>query len=264
MKYISLSFDDARSDTFEYALPIINKYGLTATVNVISDFVINPQKYDFPSAPYAMKKEQIIKWQRDGHEVACHGSTHTNSSEDIIKNIEDLQSFGIDVKNIGFASPESWLTDENIAETGIDELKGNGSISYIRTGIQVRREGILYTTISALERICHSKWLYYKLNKKCIIDVFDLPDIILSTAIKDYTRVNQLKYFVNMMEDSRGIILMFHSILPQGNDYYGADHYFWSTNRFEELCKWLSEDEEIRVLTTYDLLFRKAENDVKL
>ena len=257
MKYISLSFDDARSDTFEYALPIINKYGLTATVNVISDYVINPQKYCFPSAPYAMKKEQILMWQKNGYEVACHGSTHTNSSEDIIKNIKELQDFGVDINNIGFASPESWLTVENIARTGIDELKKNGVISYIRTGIQIRREGVLYTTLAALEKLCHSKRLYYKLNKKCIINDFDSSNIILSAAIKDYTHVGQIKYFVDMMKDSQGIILMFHSILPQENDYYGSDHYYWSINRFEELCKWLSEGENIKVLTTYDLLYRK-------
>jgi hypothetical protein len=45
MKTIILSFDDARRDFYTRALPIIKKYNLTATLNVISDFILNPSNY---------------------------------------------------------------------------------------------------------------------------------------------------------------------------------------------------------------------------
>ena len=45
MKTIILSFNDARRDFYTRALPIIKKYNLTATLNVISDFILNPSNY---------------------------------------------------------------------------------------------------------------------------------------------------------------------------------------------------------------------------
>lgn len=36
MKFIALSFDDARSDTYEVAMTIMKKYGLTGIVNAIA------------------------------------------------------------------------------------------------------------------------------------------------------------------------------------------------------------------------------------
>lgn len=38
MKYITLSFDDGRKDFFTNALPVLKKYNLPATLNVITDF----------------------------------------------------------------------------------------------------------------------------------------------------------------------------------------------------------------------------------
>lgn len=124
MKFVNLSFDDGRSDTYEVAFPIIKKYGLKATVNIISEYITNPSKYHFGSAPKAMNKEQILTWQKEGFEVASHGRTHSNTKEDVLDNINDLKSFGINVEKIGFASPSSELTSKNIQSTGISELIG--------------------------------------------------------------------------------------------------------------------------------------------
>ena len=73
MRYVNLSFDDGRSDTYEIAFPILKKYGLTATVNIVSDFVINPDKPYFKSASQPMSQEQILEWQKMGHEIPRKG-----------------------------------------------------------------------------------------------------------------------------------------------------------------------------------------------
>ncbi len=39
MKYAVLSFDDGRADTYEKAYKILKKYGLTATINAVTDFI---------------------------------------------------------------------------------------------------------------------------------------------------------------------------------------------------------------------------------
>ena len=254
MKYVCLSFDDARQDTYKYAFPILKQYGLNATVNVISNFVTEPNKYSFSSAPQAMTKEQILEWQDESFEVACHGSSHKNTDIDVLNNIKELESFGVNVDEIGFASPESWITEKNIGQTGIDRLQKEGKILYIRSGIQILREGFFYTCWSLIEQYTHSSFLYYLLNKKNIIHCpFEKCSILPSAAIKDYTKCKQIKYFINHMKDDEAIILMFHSILPPADSNFGKDHYYWSLEKFERLCKWLSENETIIVLSTKDL-----------
>ena len=253
MKYIILSFDDARSDTYEVAKPIMEKYGLTGTVNVISDFVLNPGKYQIVTSPKAMTREQVLDWQKWGGEVACHGSTHNNTVDDIKKNIEELQSFGVDVSRIGFASPTSWLTLDNLCESGINELIDNGKLIYLRSGIRVRREGLPYMGLSLIERFTHGQWLYYYLNKRNIIHKSKEYRILPAAAVKDYTSVSQIQYLIEKMKNDEALIIMFHSILKHDNPLYGSDHYYWDARRFDKLCNWLKNNDNIKVINTIDL-----------
>ncbi len=254
MKYICFSFDDARSDTYDVAFPIMKKYGIKATLNVISDYVIAPQNYSFASAPKAMTKEQILAWQDAGHEVACHGKTHHNTVKDILDNIEDLKTFGVDVSGIGFASPNSELTADDIQATGIGELKRDGTIAYIRSGIQVRREGSLYMMGAVLEKITHSKRLYWELNKKNIVEPDGLPDVIPSVAVKGHTTVAQILYLIERMGDDRATVLMFHSILQNSLLEKKKTQYCWSAESFEDLCKYLALSQDIKTITTRELV----------
>ncbi len=254
MKYISLSFDDSRSDTYDVAKPIMEKYGLTGTCNVITDFVLNPSHFSFVSAANSMTAEQVIEWVKWGGEIACHGSTHKNTPNDIIKNIDELKRIGVDIGTIGFASPESWLTVSNMESSGIKKLKDDGVVKYLRSGIQVRREGVWYTLISVVEMFTHSPYLYYLQNKRCVFKYKAENEFVLSAAVKDYTTVRQVKYLIETLVDSEALILMFHSVLEKGNEGYGTDHYYWDSNRFDELCNYLSESDDITVVNTCDLL----------
>lgn len=254
MKYVALSFDDARSDTYEVAFPLLKRYGIKATVNVISDYILNPQKYNFMSAPKAMTREQILEWQNAGFEVACHGNTHKNTVEDIIDNIEQLRSFGVDVKNIGFASPNSELTRSNIQDTGIDELKRNGIISYIRSGIQVRREGLFYMAGAAIEKTTHSKQLFWILNKRNIANQEDFSNLIPSVAVKNYTSLKQLTHFIKNIEDNCAVTMMFHSILKKDSKYYGTDSWYWDADSFEKFLAFLTANQEIKVVTSREMV----------
>lgn len=254
MKYVSLSFDDGRSDTYEIALPILRKYGLSATVNIISDFVLNPNKYQFKSASNPMSKEQIIEWQNVGYEVACHGSIHKNTRENILKNINELELFGVNVQNIGFASPSSYITEENVKELGILELQKEGLLFYIRSGIQVRREGWVYIFLSMIEKFTHSKVLYWILNKRSVLKPHNLPIVLPSVAIKNYHTFKQVKFFIEHVPDGEAIIIMLHSILHRNNKFYGSDYYYWDVNRFELLCEYLAKSSNLKTVTTKELV----------
>ena len=45
MKYVILSFDDGRRDTYLNAFPILKENDLTATLNVVSDFILHSEDY---------------------------------------------------------------------------------------------------------------------------------------------------------------------------------------------------------------------------
>ncbi len=254
MKYIAFSFDDARADTYYVAKPIMEKYGLIATVNVVSDFVLNPGNYYFEPVKNAMTKEQVLEWQKWGGEVACHGSTHVNTSEDVLKNIKELNQMGIDTEHIGFASPNSWMTVDSMVKSGIGDLKKQKLIKYVRSGIQVRREGFLFTLISVIEMLTHSTLLYYLLNRYCIFKYKSSPEIVLSVSVKDYTSIKQIMYLISKLQEDEAVVLMFHSILNKEDEGFGIGHYFWDADNFEKLCELLSRDNGIIVKKTRELL----------
>lgn len=187
-----------------------------------------------------------------GGEIASHGRTHKNSTDEILKSIEELKNIGVNVLDIGFASPESWLTESNVEFTEINKLLTTGVISYLRSGIQIRREGLLYTCLSVLEQFTHSKRLYFLLNKRNIIK--RKHRIYLSTAVKNYTSLAQIQFMINKVRNNEALILMFHSILPKTDSFYGKDHYYWDAECFDKLCEWLKKQDDISVLTTRKLI----------
>lgn len=252
-KTVVLSFDDAREDTYTNAWPVLKQYGLRGTINVVTDFVLHPEGYaEFSSGGNrAMTVAQLVECQAEGMELACHGSTHRNTVEDILKNIQELREMGLSVENIGFASPHSELTEDNSGD--IRALVEQGTLSYIRTGIQVRREGLPYAGLTALERRSHSKGLFYLLNRGNILGAH--PGTFLrSVAVTRHTTQEQLKYLVSRMKDGQSVILIFHSICHPGEAGYGVDTWYWDAGCFEALCAYLSQADGISVRTTRQLL----------
>lgn len=254
MKYVVLSFDDARSDTYEIALPIMQRYGLTGTVNTISNYVNHPNEVHFMTADRSMTPEQVVDWQKKGCEIGCHGSTHRNTVADILLNIEELKSINVDVSAIGFASPNSWLTDKNVESSGINTLIEKGILKYLRSGVQIRREGPVYTGLAIVEQITHNKFLYYLLNKKNVVHRGKKYKVLPSVAIKDYTTIKQIMYLISRIPEGDAVILLFHSILSKNDPLYGKDHYYWDADLFDNLCNWIENTEEIVVISTLDLL----------
>lgn len=264
-KTIVFSFDDGRADTYTTAWPILRQYGMRGTVNVVTDFVLHPERYqEFASSGNrAVTVEQLREMQEHGMELACHGSTHCNSTEDILKNIAELKEMGLYQPPIGFASPHSELTAENSA--AVRALVEDGTLAYIRSGLQVRREGLVYAGLTALERRTHSPYLYAALNRRNVLSVAPRMSmrgsrtLLPSAAVTCHTAVAQLQRLIGTMRDGEGLILMFHSILRPGDTGYGADTWYWDADRLEALCAWLAQQPEIAVRTTVELAVNQAE-----
>lgn len=254
MKKIVLSFDDSREDFYTRVFPLLRKYNIPATLNVISGFVNGTAKMNMPSADgKAMTSGQVVECQQSGLvEIACHGATHDNTKEGVLRNIEDMKAWGVNVEGIGFASPTSIITKENIHETGIDSLIEQGTLSYVRSGIRTRREGLMYSGLTLLDSKIHNGNLFYHLNKRCIIGT-SLPAILPSVAINSYHTIPQVKKLITKMNDGETIILNFHSVLRKGDAGYGKDKFYWEEDKFERLLKELGSDVLIKICRNKDL-----------
>ena len=254
-KYVVFSFDDGRLDTYTNAFRILKKYKFPAPVNVATDFINNPQNYtNFRSAGnLAMNWEQIANLQANGWEIASHGHMHLNDCEDIKKSLDEFVKHNINIENIGFASPNSEIDCSNFAK-----LKQGLSnrISYIRSGLQVRREGLLYAGITFLNRQLKSKRILCLLNKKCKLrlhqDLTQKP--ILSVGISSDMTKKSIIALLETLSDNECYILMFHSILSDQESDWKVDRWWWDEKKFEGLCDWLTNQKDIKVITTQQLI----------
>lgn len=265
MKYVCLSFDDGRKDTFLVALPILEKYKFKATVNIINDYSFKNKKgedFGFKTSDIGMTIDDIVMWNELGHEVACHGKSHKNSIEDIRLGIAELKKRipNLKLKKIGFASPKSELDNNLIKVSGIDKLYNNKFLLYIRSGIRIKKQGIIYVLLSILERITKNKKLFYLLQKNNIMNINKLPLILKSIAIKNFTKLDEIIEVIEKMKDDECVILMFHSILDKKDKGYGMDCWYWDKRKFEILCKYLS-DKKINVLTIEKLIEIQGEEN---
>jgi peptidoglycan/xylan/chitin deacetylase (PgdA/CDA1 family) len=74
-----LTFDDGYMDTYENALPVLKRFGFTATCFVVSSRIAtrnNGGKEQAAETPLAMSSKQIGEWIMAGMEIGSHTATH--------------------------------------------------------------------------------------------------------------------------------------------------------------------------------------------
>lgn len=253
MKNVVLSFDDGRLDTYENAIPMMMAFRLTATINITTDFVENPASYsNFQSAQNrAMTVEMVKSAYEKKFEIACHGDHHTNDSDDIVKGIAKLKQWNVISGNAGFASPFSALTRCN--NDKILSMLSDGSLHYIRSGVQVRRQSIWYQAAYVIEELLHSKWLFYLLNRQRCMPSNDKLKFYQGVTVNKNTKLSQIRYLIEKLPDNCHVILILHSVLSPSDPGFGVDKWFSDLEMFRSLCEYLGKNEGIRVLTNEEL-----------
>lgn len=78
-KSVILTFDDGYRDNWELAMPLLLRYGCTATVFMISSLVGKTnlwEKKELRQGVKMMEAEHLREWTRGGMEVGSHGVAH--------------------------------------------------------------------------------------------------------------------------------------------------------------------------------------------
>lgn len=255
MKYVVLSFDDGRKDTYENAFRIIKKYNLTATIHVTTGFI--DKSVDFSqkfksSGNLSMSIDNLIECKNYGFEISAHGDQHLNTIEDINLSIEKLIKWGLmDRKNKSFSSPHSYYDNNNFKQ--VENYFKFNSFKYVRSGIQVKRMGFLYTLFTYIMLKTKSKYLFTKLNKKNILDINKIDFLLQSVTVRKENNSNQIINLLKKLESNNLVILLFHSIHDKKNNLYKQDYWSFDIEEFDKLCRYLY-DEKYNVSTLMSIV----------
>lgn len=103
-KPIMVTFDDAYADIAEHALPVLQRYGFTATVFVVTARIGTTNTWDEQNG-YArlplMTAEQIRAWAAAGVEFGAHGRTHADLTKlDRAALNDEVEGSGTDLSNL--------------------------------------------------------------------------------------------------------------------------------------------------------------------
>ena len=249
MKNIIFSFDDGGEDFYRVAYPILKKFNLTGTANIISKYIKPEAECD--GGNKFMTAENLLELQEGGIEIACHGHNHENTVEDIEKNLDDFAKMGLNLDKMGFASPGSDLTPEKIDT--LAPLFRDNRISYARSAYIPDRHGKFMKYLNLFMERSRSKLLFYLLNKRNFIKNIDslwLP----SVGVVSYTTMKQMKYLLRKMPDNTSVIIMFHHIYKKTDSAYGKGAWHWDADLFCELCEYISADKNFRCINNIDLM----------
>lgn len=263
-KYIVLAFDDGGKDQFTNGVQILKKYDLTGSFYIttgIVDGTLEPEGVIKSSGGFAMSQEDIRTCISLGMEIGSHSDKHTNEIKDIETSLYKLTSWCngcVKEGHIwGFASPSSDIYAENLNE--ISGIKGR--IKYVRTGVQIRRNGIFYAGFFLLNRVVKSKRIFWILNKKYINrparDIF----LVESIAIKSDTPVDHIKYFASKIKEGECAVFLFHSILDENEQANQMnDCWYYKKCDFEKICRYFS-DSRYKVITVADAINHLSEKE---
>lgn len=83
-RVVAITFDDGYVDTLEYALPILQKYGFTATCYFVSQRLGQHNEWDASQLKVRkplMDETQLRTWHQAGMEVGAHARTHPRLTE---------------------------------------------------------------------------------------------------------------------------------------------------------------------------------------
>lgn len=264
MGKIILSFDDGRKDNYRVAKEILEPARLPATFNITTGYIsknISDKDKPGPHEPMSIKELQSLA-SNNLFEIAGHGYTHDNGLNNLVDGVIELRKLCNDSKIVGIASPHSQFELKNLDSAKV--LLIENGIKYLRISNDYTKMNVWKRLVRKLNRMIKVPSIFYWVNIDSIMRKNNF--LLYSVPILKDTSVKEVKYFVKHLIElgnDATCILMFHSILKNGENYYG-DLFSWDYNDFRELCDFLFEEraeKKLYICKTADLF---SENDVKI
>lgn len=252
---VCLSVDDGAEDSYTYIFPLLQKYGMPASFNIITDCITG--KMGMPDAGLkSMSWEQLLEMaQSPLIEIACHGAEHTNEAEGIRRGRRELlDMLGMpENTRIGFASPGSGLDWRSVSVQQLEWEKAG--FAYIRTGPRLETLKLIRKAARRLSRSVRLDWLYIFAYKDTLLEQTE-RFALSAVPLMHETTVSQVKALIRRAgKAGKNVILMLHRVKKAGEEMYG-DSWTWDYGKLEELLQFLAEKEKagkLRVKTVKEL-----------
>ena len=103
-KVVGITFDDGYKNNFSYALPILNKYGFTATCYIVSKSISGFNHWDIDKGiprNQLMNTQEIQSWIKQGMEIGSHTQHHVHLTK--INNttaIDEIKQSKLDLEDV--------------------------------------------------------------------------------------------------------------------------------------------------------------------
>lgn len=225
---ITLTFDDARKDFARVAVPIMQRYGLLATVFAITGWSDGTYVVDWSAKSGADGPCSIAQLQHchsQGFEIAAHGDQHDNTQADLNNCIAKLKKWEVtrDGAVETFASPSN---------TVVPSLLPTNGKWFMQAGLKCARSGNASssTAINVLNNMPYPPRHQYMLTCNIVNSTHTIADLI--------------PVMMDAIQNKRWCIIQLHSILFSGDVGYGNDTWYWDVANFVKLCEWLSHVSE--------------------
>ena len=249
---VTISLDDGRRDTFDWACTLLKRYEIPATVNVVTQYVREGRLDEtLPEPPMSVEQVRLLA-EDPLFEIAAHGHAHHNDWEDIaLGRMELLEWLAMPPEtSLGFASPGSGMTGVFIRENQV-RLRECG-FRYVRTGLSIQTRPVWRLLARKAARIVHSRHLFAAAYADTLQS--DMRDMtVYAVPVLRDTRLRQLLYLVDRaIERQQCCTLLFHSIVPRGERVV-CPVWSWEAERFEALLRALDARRRagsLRLMTT--------------
>lgn len=231
MKKIIFSFDDGLKDFYENVFPILKKYNIKATLNVITGYSDSSVLNKDYRCCTLKELNDLLSY---GIEIANHSDDHcrttTLSSYDSAQ--KKLASWFPEYKIRGVATPYT-----QSVPPGFYEWCKLNKIKYVRFGdleykYMFQKKMVQLRLISFFRIYCFNNSHYSK--RKGIKIIYSIPIF----AKKD---VDFYKKIIETSAINPKITFMFHSIFDKECMFDSCPYPSgaWTTTKFEELIKWI-------------------------
>lgn len=249
MKYIVFSFDDGLHNFIENALPILNKYGFKATINVIAGFT--KEVINFENNIPLVEKE-VIDLYNCGHEIAMHSYSHLHKEtvDDFKKCYAYLSSI-LNCKVFGACMPFNQLPSKELME-----YFNSISTPYVAIGeFSKLKPDHKYFLYRIKRKFFRNKKYGYLLSTYLITNPKEddcETKIISRFNILKETNIEDLRVLIKGMKNETCLTLMFHAITKNENEYCSYPDGSFSAAKFEKFCRFLYKNKKCKVITQMD------------
>lgn len=248
---ISISFDDARKDTYDVAYKIMKKYNLVGTIHVITGYVDGTyNKRDVNGSYGACSWDELYELKEYGFEISMHGDQHITDIDDLNVCRSKLLKNKLITDKVGFSVPHS--LEQKLDTSEFRDYYIN-NLSYIRVGKNNSKLNIIKKTEYFFYQYLHISFMFWLYNKININDLSNYDKYrIHSIVIKNNNKISEIKKFINNnLNTNNWLVFMFHSVNDNGSVWC------FDIDKFEEFCIFLSDlikKQKVSVETIYDVV----------